>query len=129
MAIRLFKLRCSGIMRDSGQQVTQAMLGGRDEVKLVTASADTSNNELLLRGNLLFLNPDHSIELWLPREARCAGVRLVVINISTTSSIYVKDNTGEESIATLSDNCAMEFVCSGESWYRLTCASESDGYG
>ena len=129
MGIRLFKLRCSGIMRDSGQQLSQSNLEGRDEVKLVIASANASNNEVLLRGNLLFLNPDHAMELWLPNEERCAGVRLVIVNASTTSSIYVKNYTGEDSLINLSDDCAVELVCNGSRWFHLSCPAISDGYG
>lgn len=129
MGIRLFKLRCTGIMRDSGQRLDQDDLEGHDLVKLVTSGANAADSEVLLRGNLLFLDPDHAIELWLPSEARCAGVRLVIINVSTTSSIYVKDSTGETSIVNLTDDCAVEVVCSGSRWFRLACEDDGDGYG
>ena len=129
MGIRLFKLRCTGIMRDSGQILNQDDLDGHSTVKLVTSGAVAANSEVLLRGNLLFLNPDHAIELWLPTEARCAGVRLVIINVSTTSSIYVKDSSGEDVIVNLTDDCAVEVICSGSRWFHLSCAAATDGYG
>ena len=128
MGIRLFKLRCTGIMRDSGQRLEQNDLEGQTLVKLVTSGAVAADSELLLRGNLLFLDPPTALELWLPAEARCAGVRLVIINVSSTSSIYVKNSTGEDSIVILSDDCAVEVVCSGSRWIRLACNDDQDGY-
>lgn len=129
MGIRLFKLRCTGIMRDSGQRLDQEDLEGHSIMKLVTSSPDSSASEVLLRGNLLFLDPPSALELWLPEETRCGGVRLVIINVSQTSSIYVKDSTGDDSIVSLSDDCAVEVVCSGTRWFRLSCRDDSDGYG
>lgn len=129
MGIRLFKLRCTGIMRDSGQRLDQDDLEGHSIMKLVTSNPDVSASEVLLRGNLLFLDPPDSLEVWLPEETRCGGVRLVIINVSQTSSIYVKDSTGDDSIVNLSDDCAVEVVCSGTKWFRLSCRDDSDGYG
>lgn len=128
MGIRLFKLRCTGIMRDSGQRLDHDDLQGHSLLKLVTSNANAAEDEVLLRGNLLFLEPTESLEVWLPDETKCAGVRLVITNASTTSSIYVKDSTGEDFLVSLSDGCAVEVICSGSRWFHLSC-STNDGYG